>query len=137
MPDDVGTWTPASASPPGAADLQALARAWLEQGEALLEALPAALEGAARGAMDAPRGTLDEAAGTLDGSQLEALIRFFTLIEGRPGWEAGAGSPVVPLFRILRREPGDRNPEALAAWVKSHTDNRFLPYGSLQDRLQA
>jgi hypothetical protein len=137
VPDDVGSWSPVAAPVPGTADLQSLARAWLEQDRALLDALPADLELAARGAMDAPRGSLDAAFAELDSSQLDALIRFFTLLEACPGWEVGARSPVVPMFRLLRRNPGDHDPESLAAWVKAHSDNRFLPYGSLQDRLQA
>ena len=72
--------------------------------------------------------------GTLDAATLEALARFFTLAETRlPGWEAGARSPVIALARELRRR-GSMTPE-LGAWIKAHTDNRFLPYGSLLDRL--
>ena len=70
----------------------------------------------------------------LDDAQLTALIRLYTLAERRfPSWKAGAGSPVIPLAQALRR----RNawPEGLTAWIKARTDNRFLPYGSLMDRL--
>ncbi len=70
---------------------------------------------------------------SLDSDTLLALLRLYTLAEALPGWEAGAKSPVIPMAAELRRR-GDY-PEALTAWIKSNTDNRFLPYGSLLDRL--
>lgn len=70
---------------------------------------------------------------SLDSDTLLALVRLYTLAEALPGWEAGAKSPVIPMAAELRRR-GDY-PEALTAWIKSNTDNRFLPYGSLLDRL--
>ena len=69
-----------------------------------------------------------------DAVELVAWIRFFTLVEARlPGFEAGAKSPVIPLARVLR----DRGeyPADLTAWIRAHSDNRFLPHGSLLDRL--
>lgn len=69
----------------------------------------------------------------LDAAELESLIRLFTLAERLPGWSAQAKSPVIPLARELKARGG--YPEALSGWIKSHTDNRFLPYGSLMDRL--
>lgn len=76
----------------------------------------------------------DAAASGLNDAQLTALIRFFTLAEQRfPSWKAGPRSPVIPLARALRRRGAW--PEDLIAWIKRHTDNRFLPYGSLADRL--
>lgn len=66
--------------------------------------------------------------------ELVSWIRFLTLAEVRfPGFEAGAKSPVILIARILRGR-GDY-PEDLTAWIKANTDNRFLPYGSLADRL--
>ncbi len=63
-----------------------------------------------------------------------ALIRLFTLAEGAlQGWEAGAKSPVIPLAAELKHR--NAYPQALTGWIKSNTDNRFLPYGSLLDRL--
>ncbi len=70
----------------------------------------------------------------LSSAELEDLIRLFTLAEGTlPGWQAEARSPVIPLARVLRTR--NAFPEPLAAWIKDNTDNRFLPYGSLMDRL--
>lgn len=74
------------------------------------------------------------AARELDDAALLALIRLFTLAEGRlSGWEAGDASPVIPLARELKRRGG--YPADLTAWIKANTRNRFLPYGSLMDRL--
>ena len=80
----------------------------------------------------------------------EALSRFFagrcsqrlvhwtrvlTLAEETiPGCDAGPKSPVIVLARLLR-ERGDY-PDQLTTWIKSVSSNRFLPYGSLLDRLQ-
>jgi len=73
------------------------------------------------------------AAVELDTEQLIAFIRFYTVAERLPGWEAGARSPVIPLAAELKQR-GDY-PDDLTAWIKANTDNRFLPYGSLMDRL--
>jgi len=67
-------------------------------------------------------------------AQLLHLAKFFTLAEMRlTGWEALGRSPVVPIVAELRRR--QRYPHELTAWIKAHTNNRFLPYGSLLDRL--
>lgn len=73
------------------------------------------------------------AAAELDSNELIALVRLYTLAERLPGWEAGARSPVISLARELKQR-GDY-PDDLTAWIKGNTDNRFLPYGSLMDRL--
>ena len=86
------------------------------------------------GAAHADRVDWQAAAGELDGSKLVALVRLYTLAEGRfPSWKAGANSPVVVLAKALR----DRGawPADLTAWIKRHTDNKFLPYGSLLARI--
>ena len=49
------------------------------------------------------------------------------------GFELGARSPVIALIRLLKRR--GEYPDELTGWVKVNTDNRFLPYGSLLDRL--
>ena len=73
------------------------------------------------------------AAVELEADRLLSLIRLYTLAERLPGWEAGPRSPVIPLAAELKKR-GDY-PEDLTAWIKANTDNRFLPYGSLMDRL--
>ena len=63
-----------------------------------------------------------------------ALIKLFTLAEGAfPGWQAGGKSPVIPLAAALKRR--GTYPDDLTPWIKTNTENRFLPYGNLMDRL--
>jgi len=67
-------------------------------------------------------------------AEVERLIRLFTLAEMRfTGWESGARSPVVPMVATLKAR-GDY-PSTLTRWIKERTSNRFLPHGSLLDRL--
>ena len=74
------------------------------------------------------------AAEVLADEDLIHLVRLYTLAEGRgAGWKAGAKSPVIALCRMLRRRGAW--PADLTAWIKANSDNRFLPYGSLADRL--
>lgn len=74
------------------------------------------------------------AAESLSDADVVALIRLFTLAESRlTGWESGERSPVIPLARELKRRGS--YPAELTAWIKANSDNRFLPYGSLMDRL--
>ena len=74
------------------------------------------------------------AAENLTSGEVVSLIRLFTLAEGRfANWEAGANSPVIVLARLLKTR--DAYPADLTGWIKANTENRFLPYGSLLDRL--
>jgi hypothetical protein len=72
-------------------------------------------------------------AAQLKDQQVIDLIRFFTLAEGQlPGWEAGSKSPVIWLCRELKKR-GLFPDQALIKWIKTHTDNKFLPYGNPLD----
>jgi hypothetical protein len=63
-----------------------------------------------------------------------ALIKLFTVAEGKlSGWQAGAKSPVIPLAAMLKKRHA--YPQELTRWIKANTDNRYLPYGNLMDRL--
>ena len=82
-----------------------------------------------QGAVDWPA-----AAGNLSDDQVVSLIRLFTLAESVfPNWESGAKSPVIPLVAELKRRGAFS--QDLTRWIKANTGNRFLPYGSLMDRL--
>ena len=74
-----------------------------------------------------------EAVKELPGESIVALIQLFTLAERLPGWEAGARSPVIPLAATLKKR--GEYPDDLTPWIKANSENRFLPYGSLMDRL--
>jgi hypothetical protein len=70
------------------------------------------------------------AAEPLPDADLLHLIRFFAVAENLPGWEAGAGSPVIPLAKVLRQR-GARLDNTLLQWLRQVSDNRYLPYGPL------
>jgi len=72
--------------------------------------------------------------GDLSHADLVRLIKFFTLAEQHlKGWSAGAHSPVIAIAKILREQSA--YPEDLTAWIRTNSNNRFLPHGSLMDRL--
>ena len=67
-------------------------------------------------------------------ASVEAWIKVLTLVERDfNGFEAGNRSPVLTLINALKSR--DALPDDLFTWIKAHTQNRFLPYGSLADRL--
>lgn len=72
-----------------------------------------------------------KAAEPLSTSQINHLIRFFTLAEMQlNGWQAGSESPVVWLAKVLRQRKQPLEKEQLL-WIRAHSDNRFLPNGAL------
>lgn len=71
-----------------------------------------------------------ETADSLPDETLLHLIRFFTVAENLPGWEAGANSPVIPLAKSLRKR-GVRLDKAMLQWMRQVNPNRYLPYGPL------
>ena len=132
--DDVGTWDPAAAPVLGDRQLELIGKACRS-----LDSADLGLTVAERGEL-APLMTASEVwAEPVDSTPSDALvswIRFLTLAEARfPGFEAGAKSPVILIARVLRTR-GDY-PENLNGWIRANTDNRFLPYGSLADRLKS
>lgn len=59
------------------------------------------------------------------------LIRFFTLAEMQyPQWRANEFSPVIGLAKGLRKK-GKKMDKALLTWIKTESDNKFLPNGPL------
>ena len=84
--------------------------------------------------MTAPAADWQAAVESLSDTEIETLVRFLTLAEEAiTGWQAGDKSPVIPLVKVLKaRGNYDRS---LTRWIKSNTNNRFLPHGSLMDRL--
>lgn len=69
-------------------------------------------------------------ADTLSDQELVELMRFFTVAENLPGWEAGDKSPVIWLGKILKKR-GTGIDRELVIWIKAHSNNQFLPHGSL------
>lgn len=67
--------------------------------------------------------------------ELVCWIKVLTLCpEQYSGFDHGARSPVITLARILRLR--GTYPNSLTAWIKQHSTNRFLPHGSIADRLR-
>ncbi|HUH37189.1 MAG TPA: hypothetical protein VL027_04500 [Spongiibacteraceae bacterium] len=72
-----------------------------------------------------------EAVQDFDRAEIVALMRFLVVAEATlPGWEAGAGSPVIYLNHLLKRRETPLDQDELR-WIKAHTSNRFLPNGPL------
>lgn len=70
-----------------------------------------------------------------DAEELVNWIKVLTLCpEQYSGIEHGARSPVIALVRVLRQRSA--YPATLTAWIKQHSTNRFLPHGSVADRLR-
>ncbi len=62
-------------------------------------------------------------------AELVAIIRLLTVLEDKHGWGLAEKSPVIALFKQLRKIAGiDKE---LVQWVKAHSENQFLPFGPL------
>ena len=134
----VESWEPANIS----AELTAAVLRRLCQAAAHLEAPAfgfeaaeiAALAGCARDGGAGSPNDWSAAGKTLETDQIVALIRLLTLAEmAFADWKGGDRSPVIALAAILKRRR--EFPRDLTAWIRAHSDNRFLPYGSLLQRL--
>lgn len=138
-----GTWEPGGATLPDADDLAAAAALWRAHGSdaadptAIDAQLLPPLRERLQASMQAPAGALAEAIAGLEDADAADLARLFTIIEALPGFEAGARSPVVPIFRHLKPRLEADVLADLGRWIRAHTENRFIPHGSLQDRLRA
>ena len=66
---------------------------------------------------------------SLELEELNSLARLFTIIErDLSGWEGGKFCPVIYIVKELRKR-GESIVE-LKRWIKTHSTNRYLPYGS-------
>ena len=130
----VGTWNPsAQVTELTAPVLDELLAAAARSDQEAFGLSPADIERLA-GCAHANRVDWQSASRTLRDDRAITLIRFYTLAEGRfPAWKAGANSPVIVLARAMRARGAW--PPGLTHWIREHTENRFLPYGSLMDRL--
>lgn len=130
MASDVGNWEPPAAL--GEAHAAALGRAAEAiDGDALtVDGGDAAL---IRQAMAAAAPDWERLVDGAPSADLVGWLRVMVLAESQLGVEGGAKSPAILCARALRGR-GDY-PGELTAWIRSVSDNRFLPYGSLLDRL--
>ncbi|HEY9036615.1 MAG TPA: hypothetical protein VIM96_07870 [Pseudomonadales bacterium] len=66
-----------------------------------------------------------------DADAIWHLMRFLAMAEMHlPGWQAGADSPVIHLNKALKKRGHPLNTEQLQ-WLRTHSDNRFIPNGAL------
>lgn len=132
----LGTWEPGAetAAVQATADDETIARLIGYSQDQQLDCLEALIPDSERqrlaGLMKLDGAAWMAAAASLSDGQLLHLIRFFAVAENLPGWEAGPGSPVIPLARTLRQR-GKRLDKSLLQWLREVSDNRFLPYGPL------
>lgn len=130
----VDSWDPNSGSELSSLDLERFCRAAMELDTAQFGLSDHEI--ARLAPFSRHQGNIDwsQLAAELDSEVVVGLIRLFTLGEGVfPAWEAGARSPVVPLVGLLKSR--NAYPRELTKWIKANTSNRFLPHGSLMDRL--
>mgnify|MGYP001355860507 CR=1 FL=1 len=67
---------------------------------------------------------------SLEMEELNSLARLFTILErDLSGWEGGKFCPVIYIVKELRKR-GESISE-LKRWIKTHSTNRYLPYGSV------
>ena len=61
--------------------------------------------------------------------ELDLLARLFTILErDLSGWQGGKFCPVIYVVKELRKR-GESIVE-LKRWIRTHSTNRYLPYGS-------
>ena len=129
----VGNWSPSPADRIINTELidQALPLCRNEQ----LESLPApfneeeCLELA--GMMRLPESAWQEPLAGYSEEELHQLVRFFVRAEMlSSGCEAGEQSPAIWVHRELKRRGGKLSRDELG-WIRTHTDNRFIPHGAL------
>ena len=134
--DSVGAWDPQTErTQPSAGVLLDLHRRFIANGAATARGVLTGAEVTQFAAfMHCDPASWPPSLAVLDSAGLIALVRFFTLAEQElPGWQAGSKSPAIACARELRHR-GDY-PADLTMWIRQHSDNRFLPYGSLLDRI--
>ncbi|MBN84868.1 MAG: hypothetical protein MK295_03515 [Pseudomonadales bacterium] len=129
---DVGSWEP---DEPALADvhrkiLDAASKALGEPQLGLSAEQQNSIRQAVRASAESWRDFAQEQSSAEITNWIRALTRAEMMLSG---FELGARSPVIALIRLLKQR--GEYPDDLTEWVKEHTDNRFLPYGSLSDRL--
>lgn len=129
MSTDPGVWDPSKkTTEPAEPVLNRFVEVMRNAGEDLTEALAPneVTDNAGLMQLDASAWSVLE---RLETDDLELLARFFTLAEMQlAGWDGGKRSPVIYIVAELRRR--DAFAAELRKWIKRHTDNRYLPYGS-------
>ncbi len=132
----VGSWDPNLAKPDTDAAIkpELLARFIALSRQDQLDSITASVDADQQqlyaGLMTLPQQEWEHAVDNLMEADIYHLMRFFTVAELQlPGWEAGERSPVIWLNKILKARGKPLSKDQIQ-WIKQHTRNRFLPYGS-------
>lgn len=98
---------------------------------ARLETLFAQAEQKVRPALGSDHASWLRLVESLDSEDLVSLIKSLTIGEREfTGWKSGSVSPVIRLFRRLS-EVNPTEADTLAPWILDHTDNPYLPWGTM------
>lgn len=66
---------------------------------------------------------------SLNDDELIGLIKLLTVVEAQNNWDLGEKSPVIAIFKSYKKKSGVNR--ELVKWVKSNSDNKYLPFGPL------
>lgn len=127
----LGTWSPDKDAPtqPSAEQLQQATELGRDGSEAFPDVPPEGLQ-TLQPWMRQTRRAWHPMLQPMATEQLIDLVLFFTLAEQHwAGWEGGEKNPVVWVCKELKTRDAFPDDE-LTQWIKSHTENRFLPYGN-------
>ncbi len=129
----VGEWQPGAEGPASTIDRQQLATliaiSQREQLQELAQQLDPAQQQWLGTAMHGGDDTWLQAADDCEAAELVHLIKALTIAEMQiPGCRLGAKSPVIALNRLIKQRGSKLSRDELA-WIKQHSDNRFIPNG--------
>lgn len=129
----VGNWNPSPSDQPINTVLidRALSLCKKDQLESLPEPFDENERGAIAGMMRLPESAWGDTLTPYREEELRLLLRFFVRAEMLiSGCEAGEHSPAIWIHRELKRRGSKLSREELG-WIRSNTDNRFIPHGAL------
>ncbi len=129
----VGEWQPGAARPAATIEPQQLAMlisiSQLDTLQQLAEQLDPTQQQWLGAVMHCGDDAWSRAAGDCDQAELVHLIKTLVIAEMQiPGCSVGAKSPVIALHRLLKQR-GEKLSQDDLAWIKQHSDNRFIPNG--------
>lgn len=126
----IGSWDPNSAQSQELPEAALQSAVKMAEGKALPDAPTDAVK-PLQPLMSVSQSVWSEHLTTLESSDLKALCRFFTLAEDQwPDWFGGDRNPVIWICKELKSR-GEFPDKDLTAWIKQHSQNRFLPYGNV------
>jgi hypothetical protein len=129
----VGEWQPGTEGPASTIDRQQLgtliAISQRQQLQELSQQLDPSQQQWLGAAMRGGDSAWLHAADDCEAAELVHLIKALTIAEMQiPGCSLGAKSPVIALNRLLKQRGSKLSRDDLA-WIKQHSDNRFIPNG--------